>query len=42
MLYLCACTDVKTKMDTKETSSLHIDIQKENQEMKKRGTLFSF
>lgn len=42
MLYLCSCTDVKTKMNTKETSSLHIDIQKKNQEMKKQGALFSF
>lgn len=42
VLYLFSCTDVKTKMYTKETSSLQIEIQKKNQEMKTQGTLFSF
>lgn len=41
-IYLCSCTDVKTKIYTEETSSLQIDIQKKDQEMKKQGSLFSF
>lgn len=34
MLYTSSCTDVKTKMYTKESSRLQIQIQKKNQEMK--------
>lgn len=41
-LSVCSCTDVKTKMHTKENSSLQRDIQKKKQEMKNQGTPFSF